>query len=627
MSQLLPVSAMNYCQAQPLTELEESVRQALPISSYPLPDGSHQVISHYSDIEWQLENARFPSNKADSYKKIRFNTIPSQFIEPVKFALKNYDIKNSPAGNSFISQFKDLKQFLKYLDDIGIQCASKITPLLCANYVFELKTTISKQTKKALSVSSLTLKFLTVENFCEHLFGTHWAFKRPWVDSSASYLAGNHSLGKKTAKTEVIPDDQLQKLITYCNKLLKQAKTLIKLKGQIEIESEKLRLRIKDEKNVVTAITNDFLKPKGYSGGKKEFNALYGDIPSAMAIIILTFSGIRSHELCAIQNDAYRVQDEEDDLYYYLKSHSSKTHEGFTEWLVPEIVIKAINVQKAFVKPLQEELLKQQLGLLTQDPNDYRGLAINDFKDHLFLSISMKKSNEINSLSARALDDGLKKLCEHSGVEAIAPHQFRRTFAVYVSRSAYGDLRYLKEHFKHWSMDMTLLYAANPNQAEDLYNEVAIEVKNHKISIVEGFLEDDAIIAGGLANNIITYRSKDEAVKIFGSRAEMAEKISDTIHIRSTGHSWCTSDNLGCGGRSVIEATRCVDCKDSIVEKKRHGEYFKAVYLQQIELRSVVEDIGPVGKQRVDRDIKRCEQVLKDLGMWNRVQEAKGMMP
>jgi len=141
---------------------------------------------------------------------------------------------------------------------------------------------------------------------------------------------------------------------------------------------------------------------------------------------------------------------------------------------------------------------------------------------------------------------------------------------------------------------------------------------------VEEFLDEDTIITGGLAKKLISYRSSNESVKTFENRAAMAERISDTVHLRSTGHSWCTSDNAGCGGRSVIEGTECVDCDGSIIEKKRHGEYFKGIYIQQLELRQI-DDIGEAGKQRVERDIERCERVLKDLGMWNEVKEVSNV--
>ena len=618
MSQVLAMSAMDYCRPQKLHELENSILQALPVSSYKLPDGTHQIISRYSDDIWRLEDARFPSNIGDCKKKLRFNTIPSQFIEAVKFALKHYDIKQNPAGSTLADLFKSLKPLLHYLDSIGVESTSEISPLHCANYVHECKQATS-QRGKPLSKGTLKSRFLAIETFYHSLKGTQWAFEHPWVESSAGYLAGAAGQGKKTAKTQVIPDEELKVLINHCNKVLGQANELIQLKAEIDLERETLAETIKDKGHISRAITNRFLKPRGYSG-LKEFNALYSDIFDAVAIIILTFSGIRIHELCAIQSDAYRVEDNEDEVYYWLKSHSSKTYEGYTEWLVPEIVIQAIEVQKAYLKPFQERLWQEQTELLAKDPHDPRGLKIETFKYHLFLTCSSIQGNQINALSNGAFWLRLKDFGSALGVENLAAHRFRRTFAVYVAQSAYGDLRYLKQHFKHWGMDMTLLYAANELQEEELYNEIAVEIKNFKIARVEEFLDEDTIITGGLANKLISYRSNSESVKTFESRSVMAERLSDMVHLRSTGHSWCTSDNSGCGGRSVIEGTACADCAESIIEKKRHGEYFKGIYIQQLELRQI-DDIGEAGKQRVERDIERCEQVLKDLGMWEEVKE------
>lgn len=620
MSQVLQISASDYCRPQKLHELGDSVLKALPISSYQLPDGSHKIISQYGDNEWRLEDARFPSIIKDSHKKLRFNTIPSQFVDAVKFALKHYDIKQGPSGNTLINAFKYFKPFLVYLNSLNVQNTADITPLHCANYVHQCKKEVSNKTQKPLSISTLTQRFLAIETLHHNLKGTQWAFEHPWVESSASYLAGNHSQGKKNAKTQVIPDDELKVLINHCNNVLEQANDLIKIQSEIEVERVKLAETIKNQGNISAAITNSFLKPKGYSG-LREFNALYDDIPDAMAIIILTFSGIRIHELCAIQTDAYRIEDNEDDVYYWLKSHSSKTYEGYTEWLVPEIVIQAIEVQKAYIKPLQEKLWHEQAELLSKDPHSPRGLKIENFKHHLFLTNSTQQGNQVNSLTNFAFDRRLKSFGDALGVKGLASHRFRRTFAVYVAQSAYGDLRYLKQHFKHWGMDMTLLYSANQSQDEELYNEIAVQIKNFKIARVEEFLDEDTIITGGLANKLISYRSNNESVKTFDSRAQMAERISDTVHLRSTGHSWCTSDNSGCGGRSVIEGTACVDCDESIIEKKRHGEYFKGIYIQQLELRQI-DGIGEAGKQRVERDIERCERVLKDLGMWDEVKKA-----
>lgn len=511
MKQALRMSATDYCRPQKLHELEDSVLKFLPVSSYQLPDGSHQVISEYGNDEWRLEDARFPSNIRDNNKKIRFKTIPSQFVDAVKFALKHYDIEQNPSGNTLTRLFENLKPFLAHLNNVKAQNIADITPLHCANYVHHSKYYISKQTKKPLSKGALTQRFLAVETLYHNLKGTQWAFGHPWLESSAAHLAGATSQGKKIAKTQVIPDDELKVLINHCNKILEQANDLIQIKEDIEIA--RMELSEKSEPTIGKIIANSILKPKGISG-LKDFNALYDDIPIAMAIIILTFSGIRIHELCAIQTDAYRIEDNEEDVYYWLKSHSSKTHEGYTEWLVPEVVIQAIEVQKAYVKPLQEQLWQDQAELLAKDPHSPRGLKIERFKHHLFLTKSALKGNQVNSLTLSAFAMRLKAFGDALGVKGLAAHRFRRTFAVYVAQSAYGDLRYLKQHFKHWGMDMTLLYSANQAQDQELYDEIAVQIKNFKIARVEEFLDEDTIITGGLANKLISYRSNNESVVV-----------------------------------------------------------------------------------------------------------------
>jgi len=615
MTQILQFSATNFCSTLKLHELNDDAIQTLPVSSYKLPDGNHKIISYYRDNVWRLEDNRFPSNVTGSKKKICFDSIPSQFVEAVKYTLKHYDIETNPRGNTFIKSFDYLKHFLTYLDGIGIKSTTEITPLLCANYVHQCKQ-ITSMRNKPLSIGTLTNRFLEVEKLYKHLKGTTWAFEHPWIAGSASQLAGFKQHGKKTAKTKIIPDEQLKRLIPYCHSILENAHMLIELKNELQ-QMRTLNWKLSDD--AITRRQNKVSHSKGYSG-LREFHAEYNAIPIAVAVIILTFSGVRVHELCAIQSDAYRIEDNEDDVYYWLKSHSSKTYEGYTEWLVPEIVIKAIEVQKAYIEPLREALFQQQKELLAIDPNDQRGLKIEAYKDHLFLVKRPMQCNQISALSYPGFLSALRKFGASVGIKDLAPHRFRRTFAVYVARSAYGDLRYLKKHFKHWSMDMTLLYAFNEEQDIELYDEIATQIKAYKIERVAEFLEEDTILSGGLANKLVSFRSNSEMVKTFESRAEMAEKVSDTVHIRSTGHSWCTSDVSGCGGRSVIEGTRCIDCDDSIIERERHGTYFKGVYIQQLELRQI-NDIGEAGKQRVERDIERCERVLNELGLWDEVQE------
>ncbi|HCC80880.1 MAG TPA: site-specific integrase, partial [Methylophaga sp.] len=54
------------------------------------------------------------------------------------------------------------------------------------------------------------------------------------------------------------------------------------------------------------------------------------------------------------------------------------------------------------------------------------------------------------------------------------------------------------------------------------------------------------------------------------------------------------------------------DCKQSVIDDTRQT-IWESIYAQQVELRQI-DDIGPSGQERVERDINRCKKVLSDLG-------------
>ncbi|MBK1724791.1 hypothetical protein [Thiocystis violacea] len=144
-----------------------------------------------------------------------------------------------------------------------------------------------------------------------------------------------------------------------------------------------------------------------------------------------------------------------------------------------------------------------------------------------------------------------------------------------------------------------------------------------KLEIVTHWLDDETLLSGGGAEPIRAFRASHEPLRTYESRREMASHISDLVHIRATGSAWCTADDGGCAGRSVVENTRCGDCQNAVIDS-RNLQRWAGIYAQQLELRDI-EDLGPAAKLRVDRDIARCEQVLQDLGALEAVQTTAGI--
>lgn len=125
----------------------------------------------------------------------------------------------------------------------------------------------------------------------------------------------------------------------------------------------------------------------------------------------------------------------------------------------------------------------------------------------------------------------LRNFAQRCGLDIkLNSHQFRKTFVVYAAKSPYGDLVYMRDHFKHWSLDMTTLYAMNEHQDIDLYGEVLAAKEDIKIGIVEHWLDQDTLLTGGAAKKIMQYRASTPELKVFETRKHMAEAISEQVH-------------------------------------------------------------------------------------------------
>jgi len=222
----------------------------------------------------------------------------------------------------------------------------------------------------------------------------------------------------------------------------------------------------------------------------------------------------------------------------------------------------------------------------------------------------------VRTLSNNSWGLNLKVFAKDCGLSwPLASHQFRRKFANYAAHSRFGDLRYLKEHFAHWSLDMTLSYAMDDSWGQhldlDLYSEIQAELGDIKIGVIDTWL-GNAPLAGGYGHALKHWQREPQNLLIFKDRASMLKSIADSTALRSNGHAWCTADNDDCIG-NTLERSRCSDCANAVI-----GHGHSAIYQRLYDdLKGLLHcpDIGEGGRQRVERDLKRCRDVLIQLGM------------
>lgn len=589
-----------------------------PVTWFKTTSGNYQVISRFDDSEWIYPNTYFPAGENAGDRKIKFQLIPPCFRNEFKKIFWNFASKETPRGKFLVNIFRDANIFFRFLKEFGLESIGDINQIHCSSYVDYLKTYTIKSGRrkgKTLKPKTLEMRFAAVEKLHKHALGTIYEFPEPWPDSSSSQLAGTnfHCGSNRKSSTLIIPDQVWKLIFQAASNRLQDAERLFTLKEKIEQlrkESQEGKISVYYTKLAIKKL----LSQEGFNSVHKYYSQ-YRELRVASVIVILSLSGIRIHELCYLKNNAWYAVDNGNEKLFWMRSISTKTGEGPTEWLIPKLVTKALDVAQKFAAPLQDQLRMQIKCRRDEDVNSIEAFDELAGIDKLFLTkVNKKNSNDyVTTASAKSIRKSLNKFATSNGIEwGFSPHQFRRTFAHYVARSGLGDIRYLREHFKHWSLDMTMLYAANDAQEDELYDEIIAARNYQEVELITHWLDEKTHVSGGTAPAIRRLRNRNDKVRVYESRREMAQKISETIFIRATGSAWCLADDGGCAGRGGVEKTRCSDCSSSVIDGNK-AAYWKAVLQQQLQLLDL-DDLGPAATQRVKRDIERCKTVLMDLG-------------
>jgi hypothetical protein len=174
-------------------------------------------------------------------------------------------------------------------------------------------------------------------------------------------------------------------------------------------------------------------------------------------------------------------------------------------------------------------------------------------------------------------------------------------------------VRYLKKHFKHWSLDMTLGYAWNEDDLLDptLIDEVLSEHQDIQSDIVLGWIDfnRNQHLAGAGGKNIESAREGTRVLVATDPRA-VARQLSKGYFLRGLGHSWCTEKE--CRGKGIYSVTECKECDNRVIDESHIPMWF-GIRQQQIELLHL-DDCGDPMWQGAFDSLRYAEQVLKDLG-------------
>lgn len=572
------------------------------------------VTSRFEDDIWTFHGS--PTNVKLANRRFDFKSIPFGFRAIVKESTYRYirrglEGRKRPGTGALLTYLKGVVSFTRYLTDLGIGTLKDATPSVCANFARAWKTgELSHVAKPALATVFQRLR--SVEVLFELSQHTDDSMpQHPWEESSAQYISGESAASRSVGRrTPLIPYTDFSALFQSAWKIVEEADRLLTLRedmDRIQRASVGLsRVGVNERKTRV-------LELRGWNAGISALLERIMLLRTACYIVLASLTGCRNHELAYVRSDSYYSSVGHDgETYWWMISISTKTGEGKTEWMLPEAGVRALRIMQRWASPYHALLLEEISRLRQSDCTDVRIAEAEEHRGALFVGLSRHKDASVRTLSLTRWNDLLANFCVYSGVARVSTHQFRRTFANYAARSKFGDLRYLKEHFKHWSMDMTLGYALNEDQEMALFLEIQDELDDMKKATVGEWLSPGASLSGGYGRNLIAWRGRDENVVMFKSRAAMIGAIAESTAIRSNGHAWCTSDNHDCLGNET-ERLRCGDNCEHGVVGERHRPIYDRLYEDLTLLRSCT-DIGRGGATRVERDIARCRRILIGIG-------------
>lgn len=563
--------------------LTAAQRNEVIISAVLSEDNSTHILSRYADDVWAMWPYVTTPNTANRSKRLDWTCIPESYREACKAVVYGYWKVGrrgwkAPGITSLVATQINLRAICRYFASLGIASLRDVQPLHVANF-------IHVQRSAGYSKSHLSSRFATLELlyiFRDQHPDTLQA--HPWPDSSACDMAGFVGQGEKdarnTGKTPLIPPDVAQALFLHAERILNGADAIL------------------DERD--TGQRSAYMDPE------------VTGIRDACFYLLGVLTGPRNSEMSSIETCAGRAEVKNGITFHWLAATEYKTGKGRVEYLMPEMGHRILRVLERWSEPYRGKLAEQIIAWENESgtPTGERLNALNAARvsrNRLFLS---NGKNGITVVTGAAWGNICKRFAQQAGVDwDIAPHQMRRLYAYTFVRHRLGDLLFLKEQFKHSSIDMSQLYASNPHQDAAIYDEILEEQNIYKAGVVAHWLEADEPLAGGAGRKIMAMRAHD-----FPDRTALIEETSSRISIRSTGHSWCLAQDEGCGGSGIYERGRCGDCHNGLIDS-RFAPIWQEAYQHHQELLRDAQELGPGAVKRVEDDLKQAAAILKDLGV------------
>ena len=628
-----------------IKEFSPADKANLTVSMTIMPDGTPQVVSRYGDLIWDFypyipqENLR-PSAKQIDWRIAlpngRLLTDPkhagllestkdftwSLFADPIEG-------RKRPTMVTLIHKLESLKPLLRWMVSLGLTRFAGLAGR-ALDYIPVAKL---GQNGKPVAAQTATLRLIAVEAIYHQRAKLDDALTaHPWPFDSACSLAGLKVGGiHAKPKTEPIPDAVVGRLAEVALDYVQNRSTAILAGLRAADAATQGKASTGHGTKSSVAARTAAAREAGYQGSADLMTEAIR-LRTACYIVIDMFSGIRDSEMMSIAENCIAPGKSKDGSTDILWLHGTIYKTGLRpkRWLVPPVVAESVDVLSALTEPLRKRLEQEEhnlearigLSIAKEKARLVKRLdLVRKQKGKLFLVLDKRfDGGSVGALTGNAINVDLKRFCADFSILGddghpypLHAHQFRRTYARFIARSELGDLLTLRDHFGHWSIDMTTYYAdggADGYEADtELLEMVTQEKMDRQGEIMTGYLDSDA----PLANGVHWLKDWRASVRTAANKEELIKEYAGTITLNGTGHSWCVGNarGTGCGGLCVFEAQMCVECNYGIIGQE-HRSVWQGIREQQQEA-VALDDMGPGGRARAQTILNYAEKVLRRL--------------
>ena len=528
-----------------------------------------------------------------------------------------------------------LTRFVVWLESKNVKRFRDVSAIHFHEYARSLKETLSTRGKKAGG----SLGDDTIGNY---LASTQLPWKLrdrltdpirdvPFASRGRMKLSvRGHVSHSKDLKTYCMTWDQVSCLYGACEHFLVKADSvLLALEEGRELykqmENDGVRIRVARNRY------SKWLRER-HSTTPSELRWHAAMIRASAVTELLMLVGIRASELLSLERGCVS-SDEDETLWIASRSYKSTPSEmesKIVKWIAPKraeaLIEWLIRFSDLHVPILDANIEDLRTEMAYGEPEEAKAdtaLALNKAlaaRGSIFLSKSNAKgtvgSDCVAVVDRNTVGSWIKSIAKYAGIRiSVSQQVLRRTFAFMVVNQCNGDLRYLRTHFRHWSVDMTAAYASHPERDIELADDIGAELLQYKTDMVSSWLDQDEVLAGAGGQHIERQRSKPEfQAHTLKDKRELAAVLQRGLSIRPTGHGWCTAAGvIPCGGRGLYDPKQCASGCGGAVVTRKHLPTWVRLTEQLLEAKSL-GDCGPAGEQAIESSLKSFDEVLRPFG-------------